>query len=106
MNIFASIELTLNKNIKKGEEESLTSLFNFRDRVKRMEVLLDMEEGQTVKAVVEGLGETELALGNFMEKGQKKTIMTLFWLPEKTRLFQMTRDAAAGEKVNLTFWKP
>jgi hypothetical protein len=40
-----------------------------------------------------------------MEKGQKKTIMTLFWLPEKTRLFEMKRDALAGEKVNLTFWK-
>jgi hypothetical protein len=106
MKIFASIELTLNKNVKKGEEESLSSLFNFRDRVKRMEVLQDMEEGQTVKAVVEGLGETDLALGNFMEKGQKKTIMTLFWLPEKTRLFQMQKDAAAGEKVNITFWKP
>jgi hypothetical protein len=106
MKIFASIELTLNKNVKKGDEESLSSLFNFRDRVKRMEVLQDMEEGQTVKAVVEGLGETDLALGNFMEKGQQKTIMTLFWLPEKTRLFKMQKDAAAGEKVNITFWKP
>ncbi len=106
MEKFASIELNLNKNVKKGEKESLSSLFNFRDRVKRMEVLLDMEEGQTVKAAVEGLGETELALGNFMEKGQKKTIMTLFWLPEKTKLFEMKKDAAAGETVKLTFWKP
>jgi hypothetical protein len=45
MEKFAGIELTLNKNIKKGEKETLSSLFNFHDRVKRMEVLLDMEEG-------------------------------------------------------------
>jgi len=106
MEKFAGIELYLNKDVKKGEKESLSSLFNFRDRVKRMEVLLDMEEGQIVKAVVEGLGETELALGNFMEKGQQKTIMTLFWLPEKTKLFEMKKDAKAGEKVKITFSKP
>jgi hypothetical protein len=106
MEKFAGIDLKLNKNIKKGDKESLSTLFNFQDRTKRMEVLLDMEEGDTVKAVVEGLGETDLALGNFMEKGQKKTIMTLFWLPEKTSLFDMKKDAPAGQIVNLTFWKP
>ncbi len=106
MEKFASIDLKLNKNVKKGEKESLSTLFNFQDRVKRMEVLLDMDEGDIVKADVEGLGETELALGNFMEKGQKKTIMTLFWLPEKTKLFEMNKDAAVGTPVKLTFWKP
>jgi hypothetical protein len=106
MEKFAGIELKLTKNVKKGDKESLTSLFNFMDRTKRMEVLLDMEEGDTVKAVMEGLGENDLVLGNFMEKGMKKTIMTLFWLPEKTKLFEMKKDAPAGELVKITFWKP
>jgi hypothetical protein len=105
MEKFAGIELKLTKNVKKGDKESLTSLFNFMDRTRRMEVLLDMEEGDTVKAVLEGLGESDLLLGNFMEKGMKKTIMTLFWLPEKTKLFEMKKDAAAGEMIKITFWK-
>jgi len=105
MEKFTSIELQLNKDVKKGEKESLSSLFSFQDRVKRMEVLFDMDEGQSVKTVLEGLGETELVLGNDMEKGQKKTIMTLFWLPEKIKLIEMKRDAKEGEKITLNFWK-
>jgi hypothetical protein len=105
MNKFTSIELKLNKDVKKGTKESLLSLFSFEDRIKRMGVLLDLDEGETVKVVLEGLGETELKLGNDMEKGDKKTIMTLFWIPEKSTLFEMKRDAKAGENIQINMWK-
>jgi hypothetical protein len=105
MELFTSIQMKLDKNVKKGSQESLSSLFDFQERTKRMEVLLDMDEGQRVKAILEGLGETELVLGNDMEKGQRKTIMTLFWLPEKTKLIDMTGDAKEGENITITMWK-
>jgi hypothetical protein len=105
MEKFASIELKLNKSVKKGDEESLLSLFSSEDRLKRMEVLTNMDEGNSVKVVLEGLGETNLILGNDMEKGQKKTIMTLFWLPEKSKPIKMQRNAEAGENITVTMWK-
>ena len=105
MEKFASVELKLNKSVKKGDQQSLLSIFSFEDRIKRMEILAEMEEGQTVTVVLEGLGQTNLKLGNDMEKGDWKTIMTLFWLPEKSQLFEMRRDAEAGEKITMNIWK-
>jgi hypothetical protein len=105
MDKFASIKLKLNKDVKKGEKESLISLFSFEDRIKRMEILLDMDEAQIVKVVLEELGEVELKLGNDMEKGDRKTIMTLFWMPEKSTLFEMKNNAKAGETILISIWK-
>jgi hypothetical protein len=106
MDKFTSIELKLNKNVKKGDKESLISLFSMEERIKRMDVLIDMDEGQTIKVVLEGLGETELKLGADMEKGDQKTVMTLFWMPEKSKLFEMKRNAQAGEKITVNMFKP
>lgn len=102
---FASIELKLQKDVTKGAQESLLTLFGFEDRLKRMEVLIDVDEGEKVTVELKGLGKTELVLGNDMEKGDRKTIMTLFWLPEKSKLFEITRDAKAGEYISMDIWR-
>jgi hypothetical protein len=104
MDKFTSIELTLNKNVNKGDTESLLTLFSFEERLKRMKVLKDLDEGEQVKVVLEGLGEIDLNLGNDMEKGDRKTIMTLFWFSEKSKAFKITRDATAGEKISIAIW--
>ena len=104
MDKFASIELTLKKDVKKGDQESLLTLFGVKDRVKRMEVLRDLDEDEKVKVELKGLGETELVLGSDMEKGDRKTIMTLFWLPEKSKRFEIKRDAKVGEHVSMVIW--
>jgi hypothetical protein len=104
MEKFTTVEMKLNKNVKKGDKESLLTLFNFEDRIKRMEVLTEMEEGQSVKVVLEGLGETNLKIGNDMEKGDQKTIMTLFWFPEKSQLMEMQRNANVGENIVINMW--
>jgi hypothetical protein len=96
---FISTQIKLGKSVKKGDMESLLSLFSSEDRLKRMEILKDLDEGDVVKVILEGLGQVDLKLGNYMEKGDQKTIMTLFWLPEKSRLFEMQRDAKAGEII-------
>ena len=105
MGKFTSIELRLNKDVNKGDKESLITLFSSKDRLKRMEVLEDVDEGQSVKVVLKGLGETELVLGNDMERGDQKTIMTLFWLPEKSKPIEMRRNAKAGEKIEIEMWR-
>lgn len=104
MDKFSDIELKLKKNVKKGDKESLLSLFSFDDRVKRMKVLKDLDEGQRVKVALKELGEVDLLLGNDMEKGDRKTIMTLFWFSERSKPIEMSRDAAAGENITIEMW--
>jgi len=55
--------------------------------------------------VLESLGEIELLLGDDMEKGQNKTIMTLFWFSEKSKPIEMQRAAEKGEPITVTMWK-
>jgi hypothetical protein len=40
-----------------------------------------------------------------MEKGDHKTIMTLFWMPEKSTAFEMLRNAKSGETILINMWK-
>jgi hypothetical protein len=104
MEKFSNIELRLNKDIKKGDKESLLSLFSVADRFKRMEVLKDAEEDEIAKVVIEGFGEADLKLGADMEKGREKTIMTLFWFSERSKLIEMKKDAKAGESITINMW--
>ena len=101
MENFGSAQLQLNKNVKKGDKENLLSLFDADDRFKPMEISTGAEEDTVVKVILEGLGEIELKLGADMEKGSKKTIMTLFWFAERSKNFEMKRNAEAGENVTL-----
>jgi hypothetical protein len=105
MEKFAGIEMKLAKNVKKGTSENLLSLFSFKDRITPMDVLLDIDEPGMVTVEVVGFGEVDLALGNDMEKGMNKTIMTLFWHDQKSKDFKMEKDGAAGEKVLVNLWK-
>ena len=105
MSKFSAIELKLKKSIKKGDKESLLSLFSAEERFKNMEVLIDADEDSVLKVVLEDMGEAELKLGDDMEKGQKKTIMTLFWYSERSKAIEMKKDAEAGESINISIWK-
>lgn len=105
MEKFANIELRLNKSVKKGDKESLLSLFSVTERFKHMEVLTSTDENASIKVVLEGLGEADLKLGNDVEKGQQKTIMTLFWYNERSKSIEMKRNAEAGESIAINMWK-
>lgn len=105
MDKFANIELKLKKSVTKGEKNTLLRLFSANERFKHMEVLIDAEEGTKLKVVLESLGEAELLLGDEMDKGQKKTVMTLFWFSEKSKPIEMLRNAEAGEGISINIWK-
>ncbi len=105
MEKFGSVQLKLNVDVKKGSKESLLSLFDADDRFKPIEVLTDAEEDSGVKVVLEGLGEADLKLGADMQKGRKKTIMTLFWFVERSKPIEIQRDATRGETVAINIYK-
>ena len=105
MGKFANIELKLKKSVKKGDKESLLSLFSAAERFKHMEVLTNADEGANIKVVLEGLGEADLKLGDDMEKGQKKTIMTLFWYSERSKPIEIKGDIESNKFITVTLWK-
>lgn len=99
MQEFANAELILYKSVKKGDKKSLLTLFSAAERFKPMEVLTNAEEDATIRVILEGLGEIDLKLGDDMKKGQKKTIMTLFWFFEREKPVEIKGDAEAGESI-------
>jgi hypothetical protein len=105
MELFTSYELALAKDVKRGDKENLLSLFNASDRFKPARVLLDAVENDSIRVSLEGLGAIELKLGDDMEKGQKKTIMTLFWFEERSKPIEMMKDAQAGDAVIINMYK-
>ena len=104
MEKFANVELRLNKSVMKGDKESLLSLFGVAERFKRMEVLTSADVGASIKVSLEGLGEADLTLGDDMEKGQQKTIMTLFWYSERSKPIEVKRNTRAGENLTVNMW--
>jgi hypothetical protein len=105
MEKFATVQLKLKKSVFKGETHNLITLFSADERFKHMDILTDAEEGDKIRVVIEGLAETELLLGDDMEKGQNKTLMTLFWFTEKSKPIEMQKSADKGESFVLTMWK-
>ncbi len=104
MKKFGNVELKLGKDVKKGDKESLLSLFRSAERYKPIDVLTNADEDVSVKVVLEGLGETDLKLGDDMEKGERRDIMTLFWYAEKSKPIEMRADAAKGDNVTIDFF--
>jgi len=56
MEKFADSKLRLNKSVKKGDKESLLSLFSVAERFKHMEVLTNADEDASIRIVIEALG--------------------------------------------------
>jgi len=106
MDELSFVEIALGKDVNKGDPESLLSLFRPNERFKRMKVLMQADEHTPIRVVVEGLWEGELKLGNDVEEGQQKTIMTLFWYSERSKRFEIKRNAKADEIAKITMLLP
>jgi hypothetical protein len=105
MELFMTNELILKIDVKKGDKESLLSLFSAGDRFKPAPVLIDAEENDVVRVSLEGFGDIDLKLGDDMGKGQKKTIMTLFWFEERSKPLTIMKDAQAGDTIKINIYK-
>ena len=98
---FTSAKLRLGKDVNKGDQESLQTLFHSAERYRRMVLQTGAEEGASIRVVLQGLGAIDLKLGDDMERGQVKTVMTLFWFEERAKLIEMKRKAKAGKSVTI-----
>jgi hypothetical protein len=98
---FTSGKLRLGKDVNKGDRESLQTLFHSEERYRRMVLQAGAEEGANIRVVLQGLGAIDLKLGDDMERGQVKTIMTLFWFEERAKPIELKRKARAGSTVTI-----
>ncbi len=98
---FASVKMILGKDVNKGDKESLQTLFHSAERYRRMPLLTNANEDANVRVVLKGLGAADLKLGDDMEKGQIKTIMTLFWFAERAKPIEIKRKASAGKLITI-----
>ena len=105
MELFITNELTLKMDVNKGDKENLLSLFSASERFKPAQVLIDARENEAVKVSLEELGDIDLKLGDDMEEGQKKTIMTLFWFEERSKPIAIMKDARAGDTIKINIYK-
>ncbi len=101
MRKLASVKCKLSKYINKGDQESLQTLFRSAERYRRMVLLASAEEGTNIRAILRGLGTVNLKLGDDMERGEIKSIMTLFWFEERAKLIEIKKKASAGKAVTI-----
>ena len=105
MELFLTNELKLKMDVKEGDKENLLALFSASERFKPAQVLINAREDEAVKVSLEELGDIDLKLGDDMEKGQKKTIMTLFWFEERSKPITIMKDAQAGDTIVINMYK-
>lgn len=98
---FTSAKLRLGKDVNKGDKESLQTLFHSAERYRRMTLMASADEDTAVRVALKGLGAIDLKLGDDMERGQVKTVMTLFWFEERAKLIEMKRKARAGKSITI-----
>lgn len=101
----ASVSLKVGKAIAKGAPVSLMVLFGSSERFERFVLDADLQENEKVSLQVGDVGSLQLPVGNDMAAGQKKTLMTMFWYPERTQLMDAQRDVAAGEELTVEIQK-
>ena len=105
MELFMTNKLKLKIDVKKGDQENLLALFSAGERFKPAQIHIDARENETVKVSLEELGDIDLKLGDDMEKGQKKTIMTLFWFEERSKPITIMKEARAEDTVVVNVYK-
>ena len=93
--------MKLGKDVKKGDQESLQTLFHSEERYRPIMLLASGAEDDNLRVTMKGLGSADLKLGDDMKKGQVKTIMTLFWFAERAKPIEMKRKAKTGKVVTV-----
>lgn len=96
------IELTANKDVKKGEKVTIESLFAYVERRKESEVSSDIKRGDTkIKVDISKVGALEIKSDATKKKGEKTSLtMLLSYLDQRKELIA-TGDVKKGDKLTV-----
>ena len=99
--IVATFKLKTTKAVEQGSPISLMGLFNSSERFRFFRLQQGLQENDQVSVDLGGAGSLTLAVGNDMAAEQQKTLMTLFWYPERMQSTPALRALQQGEELSI-----
>jgi len=98
----ASIELTANKDVKKGEKVTIESLFVYDERRKEFEVSSDIKKGDTkIKIDISKVAALEIKSDATKKKGEKTNLTMLLSYSDPRKELTATGDVKKGDKLTV-----
>ena len=97
-----SLELVVNKDVRKGEEVNIESIFSYGEQRKEFELSGDVKRWRTkIKADVSKIGVLETTADITKRKGEKTCIRGLFSYPARKDSFTASEDIKKGDTVSV-----
>jgi len=98
----ASIELTANKDVKKGEKVTIESLFAYVERRKEFEVPSDIKRGDIkIKVDISKVGALETKSDTTKKKGEKTSLVALLSYLDLRKELTASEDVKKGDKLTV-----
>ena len=97
----ASIELTANKDVKKGEKITIESLFAYDERRKEFEVPSDIKIFTKIKVDISKVAALEIKSDATKKKGEKTNLGILVSYSDLRKELTATGDAKKGDKLTV-----
>ncbi|MDH5815176.1 MAG: hypothetical protein QE164_00015 [Candidatus Nezhaarchaeota archaeon] len=103
MPVVGKVELKADKDVKKGEEVSLTELFPYSERTKEFTVDVDVERDKTkLKITVAKLGTIETTADTTKKKGEKTSLWAITKYSDMSKKVKASEDIKKGETLSVT----
>lgn len=103
MPLLGKVELKANKDVKAGDETTLSELFTFDERRKELTLEADVERDKTkLKVTVEKLGSFETTADTTRKKGEKTNLWMLLKVADFTKKIKSAQEIKKGDALSIT----
>ncbi|MEM4700217.1 MAG: hypothetical protein QXT74_04625 [Candidatus Nezhaarchaeales archaeon] len=103
MPVVGKVELKANKDVKAGEETTLSELFTFDERRKELTLEGDVERDKTkLKVTVAKLGTLEATADTTKKKGEKTNLWMLLKVADFSKKIKASEEIKKGETLAVT----
>ncbi|MCX8205169.1 MAG: hypothetical protein N3H31_05915 [Candidatus Nezhaarchaeota archaeon] len=97
------VELKANKDVKAGEETTLSELFTFDERRKEFTLEGDVERDKTkLKVSVSKLGALETTADTTKKKGEKTNLWMLLKVADFSKKVKSSQEIKKGDTLAIT----
>ena len=98
-----SVELVANKDVKKGEETKMNTLFASSEQRKDFELLEDVTRDKTgIKVTIAKVGSFDTKAYTSKKKGGKTTCWSLLKYNDVSKNLKASEDIKKGDKLGVT----
>ncbi len=98
-----SIELVVDKDVKKGEETKINALFASNEQRKEFELLEDVTKDKTgIKVTIAKVGSFDTKADTSKKKGEKTRCQDLLKFADLSKNLKASEDIKKGDKLGVT----